>query len=101
MRPAVRSASFRPTSGLTLRPRSHALLKPSKFALSAIGATFTNNGRASMGKPRVIHTDGEDLVVMKRSDYEALRARAGDEASEDVMTARIIEASDARIARGE
>ena len=27
-----------------------------------------------MGKPRVIHTDGEDLVVMKRSDYEALRA---------------------------
>ncbi len=54
-----------------------------------------------MGRPQVIHTDGEDLVVMKRSDYEALRARAGDEANEDVMTARIIEATDARIARGE
>src|SRR5258707_12868670 len=31
----------------------------------------------------------------------ALLARAGDEASEDAMTARIVEATDAKIARGE
>jgi len=54
-----------------------------------------------MGKSQIIHTDGEDLVVITRSDYEALLARAGDEASEDAMTARIIEATDAKIARGE
>ena len=54
-----------------------------------------------MGKSQIIHTDGEDLVVIKRSDYEVLLARAGDEASEDTMTARIIEATDAKIARGE
>jgi hypothetical protein len=34
-----------------------------------------------MGKSQIIHTDGEDLVVIKRSDYEVLLARAGDEAS--------------------
>jgi len=54
-----------------------------------------------MGKSQIIHTDGEDLVVIPRSDYEALLARAGDEASEDAMTARIIAATDAKIARGE
>jgi DNA-binding XRE family transcriptional regulator len=54
-----------------------------------------------VGKSQIIHTDGEDLVVIKRSDYEVLLARAGDEASEDTMTARIIEATDAKIARGE
>jgi DNA-binding XRE family transcriptional regulator len=54
-----------------------------------------------MGKSQVIHTDGEDLVVITRSDYEALLARAGDAASEDAMTARIVEATDAKIARGE
>jgi DNA-binding XRE family transcriptional regulator len=54
-----------------------------------------------MGKSQIIHTDGEDLVVIARSDYEALLARAGDAASEDAMTARIIEATDAKIARGE
>ena len=54
-----------------------------------------------MGKSQIIHTDGEDLVVIKRSDYEVLLARAGDEASEDTMTARIVEATDAKIARGE
>ena len=54
-----------------------------------------------MGKSQIIHTDGEDLVVITRSDYEALLARAGDDASEDAMTVRIIEATDAKIARGE
>ncbi len=54
-----------------------------------------------MGKSQIIHTDGEDLVVITLSDYEALRARAGDEASEDAMTARIIAATGAKIARGE
>ena len=53
-----------------------------------------------MGKSQIIHTDGEDLVVITLSDYEALRARAGDEASEDAMTARIIAATGAKIARG-
>ena len=54
-----------------------------------------------MGKSQIIHTDGEDLVVIARSDYEALLARAGDAVSEDAMTARILEATDAKIARGE
>ena len=54
-----------------------------------------------MGKPQIIHTNGEDLVVILRRDYEALLARAGDEGSEDAMTARIIAATDAKIARGE
>jgi DNA-binding XRE family transcriptional regulator len=54
-----------------------------------------------MGKSQVIHTDGEDLVVIARSDYEALLARAGDAASEDAMTARIVDATSAKIARGE
>ena len=49
-----------------------------------------------MGKSQIIHTDGEDLVVITRSDYESLLARAGD----DAMTLRIIEATDAKIARG-
>ena len=54
-----------------------------------------------MGKSQIIHTDGEDLIVIARSEYEALLARAGDEASEDTMTARIIAATGAKIARGE
>jgi DNA-binding XRE family transcriptional regulator len=54
-----------------------------------------------MGKSQVIHTDGEDLIVIPRSEYETLLARAGDEASEDAATARIIAATDAKIARGE
>ena len=54
-----------------------------------------------MGKSQIIHTDGEDLIVIARSEYEALLARAGDEVSEDTMTARIIAATDAKIARGE
>jgi DNA-binding XRE family transcriptional regulator len=54
-----------------------------------------------MGKSQIIHTDGEDLVLIPRRDYEALLARAGDEASEDAATARIIAATGAKIARGE
>jgi DNA-binding XRE family transcriptional regulator len=54
-----------------------------------------------MGKSQIIHTDGEDLVVITRSEYEALLARAGDEGGEDAMTARIIDATNVKIARGE
>jgi DNA-binding XRE family transcriptional regulator len=54
-----------------------------------------------MGKPQIIHTDGEDLVVLKRSDYDVLLARAGDEEAEDRATARIIERTTAKIERGE
>ena len=54
-----------------------------------------------VGKSQIIHTDGEDLVVIARSDYEALLARAGDETGEDAMTARIVDATDAKLARGE
>jgi hypothetical protein len=75
--------------------------QPSKSALLAIDGTFTNDRGAIMGKSQIIHTDGEDLVVITLSDYEALRARAGDEASEDAMTVRIVAATDAKIARGE
>jgi hypothetical protein len=75
--------------------------RPSKSALLAIDGTFTNDGGAIMGKSQIIHTDGEDLVVITLSDYEALRARAGDQASEDAMTVRIVAATDAKIARGE
>ena len=52
-----------------------------------------------MAKSQIIHTDGEDLIVITRSDYEALLARAGDDASEDAMTLRIVEATGAKIAR--
>lgn len=45
-----------------------------------------------MNKPQIIKTDkGEELVVLTRRDYDAMRARAGDEEAEDAMTARIIE----------
>ena len=54
-----------------------------------------------MGKPQIIHTAGEDLIVIPRGDYEALLARAGDEAGEDALTARIVGATSAKIARGE
>jgi len=39
---------------------------------------------------QTIKTAGEDLVVLSRRDYEALLARAGDPASEDTMTNRIL-----------
>ncbi|WP_276199033.1 helix-turn-helix domain-containing protein [Chelatococcus sp. XZ-Ab1] len=54
-----------------------------------------------MGKPQIIHTDGEDLVVLSRRDYEALCARAGEEAAEDAMTARIVAETRDAIARGD
>jgi DNA-binding XRE family transcriptional regulator len=54
-----------------------------------------------MAKPQIIHTAGEDLIVISRSDYETLLARAGDEAAEDAATARIVDATSAKIARGE
>ena len=43
-----------------------------------------------MAEVQVIRTGGEELVVLSRRDYDALLARAGDPAAEDVMTARII-----------
>jgi len=54
-----------------------------------------------MGKPQIIHAGGEDLVVIPRADYEALLARAGDPASEDLLTARIVDATSAKLAKGE
>jgi hypothetical protein len=54
-----------------------------------------------MGKPQIIRTDGEDLIVVRRHDYETLLARAGDAASEDLLTARIIDTTSEQIARGE
>src|SRR5947207_10004553 len=55
-----------------------------------------------MGTPQVITTDGgEELIVLTRRDYDALLAQAGDEEAEDRMTARLIEESEAAIARGE
>jgi DNA-binding XRE family transcriptional regulator len=54
-----------------------------------------------MAKPQIIHTAGEDLIVISRSDYEMLLARAGDEAAEDAATARIVDATSAKMARGE
>ena len=39
--------------------------------------------------------------MIKRSIYEALVARVGDETSEDALTARIVDATEAIIARGE
>jgi DNA-binding XRE family transcriptional regulator len=54
-----------------------------------------------MGQPQIIHTEGEDLIVIRRSDYETLLARAGDEAGEDAMTERIVSATGKKIARGE
>jgi DNA-binding XRE family transcriptional regulator len=54
-----------------------------------------------MANPQIIRTEtGEELVVLTRRDYEALRARAGDEAAEDVMSARIVAESDAALAKG-
>jgi len=55
-----------------------------------------------MGTPQVIITEGgEELIVLTRRDYDALLAQAGDEEAEDRMTVRLIEESEAAIARGE
>ncbi len=47
-----------------------------------------------MSEPQIIVTEtGEELVVLSRRDYDAMRARAGDEDAEDAMTARLIDES--------
>jgi DNA-binding XRE family transcriptional regulator len=54
-----------------------------------------------MANPQFIRTEtGEELVVLARRDYEALLARAGDEAAEDAMSTRIAEEVRAAIASG-
>ena len=42
-----------------------------------------------MSKVQLIHTEGEDLVVLPRSEYDALLARLGDEAAEGRTAAAI------------
>ena len=44
---------------------------------------------------------GDDMVVLSRRDYDALLARAGDEAAEDRMTVRILDETTALLADGE
>lgn len=51
-----------------------------------------------MGEMQLIRTDGEDLVVLSRRDYDALRARAGDPVGEDLMTGRIVAETQGRTA---
>ncbi len=51
--------------------------------------------------PQIITTDGEELVVLPRRDYDVLLARLGDEGAEDRMTVRLVEESWRRIASGE
>ena len=47
-----------------------------------------------MGKPQIIKTDaGEELVILSRRDYDAMLARAGDQAAENAMTERILTAT--------
>jgi DNA-binding XRE family transcriptional regulator len=55
-----------------------------------------------MSKPQIITTPtGERLVVLSERDYQALLARAGDEAAEDAMTERLAAEAAARLAGGE
>ncbi len=50
-----------------------------------------------MSKAQIITTEsGEELVVLTRRDYDAMRARAGDEEAEDTMTGRIVAEARAR-----
>jgi DNA-binding Xre family transcriptional regulator len=51
-----------------------------------------------MDDAQIITTTGEDLVVLSRRDYDALLARAGDEAAEDRMSIRLIEEARGRTA---
>lgn len=45
-----------------------------------------------MSAAQFIKTEGgEELVILTRRDYDALLARAGDEAAEDAMSVRIVE----------
>lgn len=51
---------------------------------------------------QIIPTDGADeLVILPRSEYDALRAAAGDEVAEMRAAERIVRASDAAISRGD
>ncbi len=52
-------------------------------------------------KPQFIKTEGEELVVLPRRDYEALLKRAKGSASEDAGTARIVAKSNAALAAGD
>ena len=55
-----------------------------------------------MSKPQFIRTEsGEELVVLTRRDYIALRARAGEEAAEDEMTAQLVDDALTAQKRGE
>ena len=51
-------------------------------------------------KPQIIKTDGGDLVVLPRAEYEALRAHARAASDEDGGTARIVDRSRAALRAG-
>ena len=54
-----------------------------------------------MSKPQFIRTEaGEEFVVLSRRDYDAMRARLGDEDAEDRMTARMVKEGGVRRGRG-
>ena len=51
-----------------------------------------------MNKPQIIKTErGEELVVLSRREYDAMRARAGDDEAEDIVAAHLI--ADAKAAK--
>jgi len=52
-------------------------------------------------KPQFIKTEGEELVVLPRRDYEALVKRAKVAGSEDAGTARIVARSEGALAAGD
>jgi DNA-binding XRE family transcriptional regulator len=53
-----------------------------------------------MMKPQTITIKGEELVLLRRVDYEALLARTKVETNEDAGTARIVARSKAALAAG-
>jgi hypothetical protein len=52
-------------------------------------------------KPQFIKTEGEELVVLPRRDYEALVKRAKKVSNEDEKIARIVKKSDEALAAGD
>jgi ribosome-binding protein aMBF1 (putative translation factor) len=52
-------------------------------------------------KPQFIKTEGEELVVLPRRDYEALVKRAKKVSDEDDKIARIVKKSDEALAAGD
>ena len=52
-------------------------------------------------KPQFIKTEGEELVVLPRRDYEALVKRAKKVSGEDDKIARIVKKSDEALAAGD